>query len=236
MADEKSDKTKLVENNNNILLVEGKDEKNFFKELLKYLSIGNVQIESYEGKGNLKKFLQALSKDRNFRNIKKMAFVRDADEDAKSAFHSIKDNIKDAVKELEVYDSIAGWYSKLELSNNVISINGIRLGIYIMPDNKNNGTLEDLCIEYIKSDPVKDCVFEYIKCIECCFKKSGKTLNPKNKSKSMVYSYLSSKMLSSKKNAYSPSIGVAAQQDIFDFSNSCFYGIKDFLKKMFKAD
>jgi len=202
MADEKPGKTKLVENN--ILLV--------------------------EGKGNFKNFLQALSKDRNFCNIKKMAFVRDADEDAKSAFHSIKYNIKDAVKESEVYDSIAGWYSKLELSNsnNVISIDDIRLGIYIMPDNKNNGTLEDLCIEYIKSDPVKDCVFKYIDCIECCLKKSGKNL--KNKSKSMVYSYLSSKM------ADSPSIGVAAQQSIFDFSNSCFYGIKDFLEKMFKAD
>jgi hypothetical protein len=90
-----------------------------------------------------------------------------------------------------------------------------------MPDNKNEGELEDLFIRYINSDIIKECVYRYIKCLE----KSGKKL--KNKNKSTVYSYLSSEI------ANSPSIGVAAQQGIFEFGNSCFDGIKDFLKKMF---
>jgi len=61
------------------------------------LPIKEVQVISVKGKDNFKNISSVL-KNSNFRNVEKIAFVRDADENAERAFRSIKDSIKSAIK------------------------------------------------------------------------------------------------------------------------------------------
>jgi len=72
----------------NLLAVEGKDEVNFFKALVKYLDLQNVQILDIGGKFQFKHKLSAISKSPHFNNIISLGVIRDADTDSDSAFQS----------------------------------------------------------------------------------------------------------------------------------------------------
>ena len=66
---------KLEESNNlsieseQLLIVEGQDEKGFFAALLKYLDINTVQIINVAGRENLKNTLESLSIITNFDKV-----------------------------------------------------------------------------------------------------------------------------------------------------------------------
>jgi hypothetical protein len=206
-----------------ILLVEGEDEKNFFDKLLKSksLEINDVQCISAGGEKSFKARFGNLSREEAFRYVNKIAFIRDAE---KNEAYSALDSIKSAVKSAKTN---TGFDIECisSLTDNVKDIvkDKMRCGVYIMPDNKNSGALENLCIKYMKTEPIHNCVEGYIRCAQS----NGAIL--KNKSKAKIFAYLSTKI------ADAPSIGVAAKQGVFDFDNTCFDGIKDFLKRVFSA-
>ena len=88
---------KLEESNNlsieseQLLIVEGQDEKGFFAVLLKYLDINTVQIINVAGRENLKNTLESLSIITNFDKVTHIGFVFDAENnDAKSTFQSFE--------------------------------------------------------------------------------------------------------------------------------------------------
>ncbi|MCA6070253.1 MAG: hypothetical protein LE180_03980 [Endomicrobium sp.] len=205
-----------------ILLVEGKDEVNFFDMLLKFLNIPNVQCIDVCGVDNFGNGFVTLSKQEKFRDVDKIAFIRDADKRAESALKSLKSSVRSANVRFINIDDIS-----LANNNNVKDTNGVRCGVYIMPDNQNSGMLEDLCIKYMKTDSICHCVEKYISCVRNNGGKNGEKFEFENESKSIIFSYLSTKL------ADSPSIGLAARQNVFDFNNKCFDGIKNFLLKMF---
>ena len=65
----------------NILAVEGKDEVNFFDALIKYLCITNIQIIDVGGKDSFQnKFSAIIQSEGALAKIKKIGFVRDAEE------------------------------------------------------------------------------------------------------------------------------------------------------------
>lgn len=69
-----------------IIAVEGQDEVNFVKALLKYLSISEVQLVDLKGKDNMRRIILALKNTPGFSKVKKLGFIRDADEDSTSVF------------------------------------------------------------------------------------------------------------------------------------------------------
>jgi hypothetical protein len=91
-----------------------------------------------------------------------------------------------------------------------------------MPNNKDSGMLEDLCIESRKTDPVWNCVETFIKCYNPLIEK-----DKYNISKAKIGAFLSTRV----PIAYS--LGVAAQEHVWDFDNPCFNQVKDFLGKLF---
>ncbi|CAB3288031.1 protein of unknown function [Methanocaldococcus lauensis] len=97
-----------------VLFVEGKDEENFFEELLNYMGITDVQIISYEGKDNLKNKLEAITKTPGFSKVQIFGIVRDADEDVRGAFQSVRDTLKNVLKN--------NPYIKKKLKNTVVQI------------------------------------------------------------------------------------------------------------------
>ncbi len=62
------------------LLVEGKDQLNFFEALIEHLSLENVQIQDFGGVDELRSFLPALVNMPNFHEIvESIGIVRDVD-------------------------------------------------------------------------------------------------------------------------------------------------------------
>ena len=196
----------------NILAVEGKDECNFFTALIKHLNLTGIQIEDIGGKDKFKLEFSLLAQSENFYGIvKKIGFVRDAEEkEAAAAFQSIYGI-------LNAYNLPAP-----QAPNTVIDKDGKKVAIFIMPNNKDSGMLEDLCIESRKTDPVWNCVEAFVKCYNPLIKK-----DKYNISKAKIGAFLSTK------TPIVYSLGIAAQERIWDFNNPCFSPIKDFLIKLF---
>ncbi|OIP42781.1 hypothetical protein AUJ95_01325 [Candidatus Desantisbacteria bacterium CG2_30_40_21] len=197
-----------------LLVVEGKDECNFFKALLKHLKIDGVQLVDIGGKDKFKTEFQLLCNLENFNKIKRLGFIRDAETNpAKSAF-----------------DSICGVLKKHNLPIPV-NINKIRndtdpyVGIFIMPDNSGEGMLENLCLKTIESLPQYDCVDGFISCFV-----QHQPQNEKekfNEPKAKVQTYLASR------SPIVESLGLGAQKGYWDFNHLCLDDMKKFLESLF---
>ena len=207
---------------NALLLIEGKDEVSFFGELFKYLNLQNVQFIDFGGKSKFKSMFDVLVADKSFNNVTKIAFIRDCDNsDIQSAFDSIKNIVLANNNQNNLFHNII---ANCSLINNIVSdsTNTIKCGIYIMPDNKSTGMLEDLCLKTIEVKHESCCIDSFIKCL-----KFNNTFTSTNLSKSKFLSFLASK----KDNPNS--LGIATKQGYIDFSNQCFDGIKNFIMKVF---
>jgi hypothetical protein len=196
----KTNKPNKIEREN-VLAVEGKDEHNFFEALLKFLDFQDVQIIDVGGKDNFKGAFSALIQTEGALNImRNIGFVRDAEEhEAQSAFDSIcsvlsglkEYNIPCPPKSCEVFEEM-----------------GKKVGVFIMPNNKDRGMLEDLCIKSIESTDIYHCV----KCFEQCY---GEKIDKAkyNESKAIILAYLSTRV------PIVNALGLAARQNVWDFSH-----------------
>ena len=128
-------------NSDALLLVEGKDEGGFFDALLKHMKIGGVQIKDVGGKEKFKHEMRNIVKLPGFSKIKKLGYVRDAEQhEAKSAF----DSICHVLECSNIFDHVPRNIGKVE------EIGSFKVGIFIMPNNKDKGMLETLCLQSIK--------------------------------------------------------------------------------------
>ena len=83
------------------LLVEGKDERNFFKAFIEHLRLRRVQIQVLDGKDRLREFLVTLAGATAFRNVRSVGVVRDADASADGAFQSVRTALRNANRILQ---------------------------------------------------------------------------------------------------------------------------------------
>ena len=189
-----------------LLLVEGDDEVGFFEALLKKMNIHSIQIYPVGGKDQFHNKIPLIVRLPDFHNVKKIAFIRDADEDRKAAFDSIFNILlKNGLKPIK---------EENKFSKSIPSI-----GIFIMPGrNYNKGTLEDLCLNAVTNDPKIKCVDDYIACIELIL---GSKLDKIPKRKAQVY-------LAANKHLRN-SVGLGAQKDYWKFNSHIYDELKDFL-------
>jgi len=197
------------------LLVEGKDECNFFEELLKYLRINEVQIVDIGGKDQFPVAFESFSKVSDFNLINRLGFIRDAEKkQAQAAFSSICSILQ------KHQFPVPGNPNEIEKTD------AICIGIFIMPDNVTEGMLENLCLKSIKDKPIYGCINEYIKCIKKFQSDNEKEMF--NEPKAFVQTYLSAQ------SPIANSLGVGAKKGHWDFNNKCFDDIKKFLKELFQ--
>ena len=76
------------------LLVEGKDAANFFRELVRRLSLPDVDIHDFGGVDQFRRFLAAFVAAPNFGNVRSIGIVRDAEQSADAAFQSVRDALE----------------------------------------------------------------------------------------------------------------------------------------------
>lgn len=190
-----------------VLAVEGKDEVNFFRALLTYVGITDIDVREVGGKRQFKTKLPALVRMSGFSDVEVLAIIRDADNNAKAAFKSIRNILK---KE------------KLEPPNQVNQFsNGTpKIGIFIMPGNSDAGMLEDLCLKTVKDYPAMACTGSFIDCV----------LNlenpPNNIAKAKAQAFLAAMP------KLANSVGVGAQKGYWNFESEELTDLKSFIDKL----
>lgn len=193
-----------------LLLVEGKDEISFFTALLKKLNKeADVQIIEVGGKDNFKFELPAILNTTGFsENVKSLAIVRDADNNFDGAFQSVQ-NLLRRNHQIAPYGC------------NKFTMGDPKIGIYIMPDNFQNGMLEDLCLKTQENNPIMECVNAFFDCL------STKPIDqPKNlsKAKSQVFLAAMPDIVSS--------VGVGALNGYWNLDDPCLYSLLTFLENL----
>jgi hypothetical protein len=189
----------------NLLVVEGRDEEEFFDALIRQQGISRIQVLSIGGKTKLRENLKAL-RDRtsSFANVLSIGFVRDADDNPEAAFQSVCDALQ--VVKLPVPPAPltpAGHKPKVQ--------------ILILPGGKNPGMLEDLCLQAVADHIQMDCVNDFFRCLE----NKNRPLSGSG-SKAAIQVYLAS---------LEPGIplGVAAGKGFWPWDKPAFDSIKRFL-------
>ena len=117
-----------------VIFVEGVDDKAFFEKLLE--NVFNIQIIDVKGKSNFKTILKIASQEDEFKKVKKILLISDADESYKTTYQSLSQMLKEIFNDLPG-DILHGYRGKY--------------GILILPPSEKSGSLEDLLFRSIES-------------------------------------------------------------------------------------
>ncbi len=156
-----------------LLLVEGKDDKAFFKKIFeKFFSLNEVQIIDMEGFINLKRELKAILEDDKFPLLEKFLIVVDADESKIDRYNEVKKAV------FEIF--------KNDICNVNLNLN-CKFGVLILPLNKSTGSLEDLLVD-LMDEKIANIIEEYSLKLENIWNK--KNHSKFNTAKYKVFSFL----------------------------------------------
>lgn len=168
---------------NKLLLVEGKDEETFFKVLLQEHEINDVQIIPTAGRDQLNNsYLMALQETSGFDELISLAIIQDADENADTRFQSICDHLRNS--HLNFPDQVSTFTSQGQ---------NLRIGIFIIPDGKNKGMLESLCLSTVIKDneTMTRCFNDFTDCLKPISGLNNGFPKPKNIHKAHLRAFLS---------------------------------------------
>ena len=117
-----------------LLIVEGKDDLFFFEALLVFIGLSRaIEIRESSGKNNYLTMLKTVESIGGFDSVECLALTRDADDDFRASF-----------------DSACGHLKTVGLAppkaHGSYQSGSPATGIFILPDGKSAGALEDLCL------------------------------------------------------------------------------------------
>jgi len=185
-----------------VILVEGKTDKIFFEELIKFIGReSDIQVVDMEGKDKLK----SLIKFSDFSLVKILVVVQDAYNDPKRAFQSIRDTLKNS-----------GF--PIPSKPYEISDGSLKTAIIILPDEDKKGDLESLIVEHLKNRPEFSCVKGFVDCVK------NFNFDLKKLSKTKLYAYIS---ITSEPDA---NFDTFIKKKIINFNDERFKKLIDFIK------
>ena len=194
-----------------LLLVEGDTPMHFFEALLKELGLHTeVEVRKFGGVGDFKTFLINLASTAEFTSIvTSVGVIRDAEDKPATA----------ARTSVEAAFNAAGLTS--------VRTPPIRTAVYILPDDTNQGMIETLCMDAVKSEPAlanaHSCVEEFFACLA----RSGINLPPQPRlSKHKTQAFLATRP----EAQMFP--GIAASRGYWPFANPVFDKLKQFLRTL----
>ena len=200
-----------------LLLVEGKDEENFFKALFEKKNIKAIQIIKCGGKDQFKDKIKAITKLPNFDEAESLAVMQDADRSADAAFESVcsilKKNGLPFPKKPETFSpgpAKAGFP---------------KAGVFIVPGGGKSGSLETLLLSTVEPKSLLECVDSFMDCAKKASESNGYK-PPKNMDKARCRAFLSSM------ERDTPSLGVAAQKGCWNLQSDKLQPVLRFLKEL----
>ncbi len=208
-------KTPTIIQKSKLLIVEGKDEEVFFKELFKKTDTQDTQIVSSGGKQQFKKIFPVIINTPGFEKLQSLAVVQDADQDLQATFNRIYSVLRN--NEFEPP-------GKPGVFNTAVTP---KIGVFIISDEHQQGKLESLCLSTVKSQPVMECVDSFMKCIKQeSHSTAGKYKQPKDIHKARCRAFLSAM------EEDTPSLGIATQKNYWDLDSEKLQALKSFLKQL----
>jgi len=189
----------------NILIVEGREEEQFFGAFVKHLGLHSIQIMPIGGKEQLRRNLKALAQSPGFAQVASLGIVRDADADPSAAFQSVRDALRSV---------------NLPAPDRPLIPTGRRpqVTVMIVPVGDTPGMLEDLCLGSVQSDPALPCVEQYFQCLQ----QRGLPM-PHNMPKARIQVFLASRPEAGKRP------GEAAQAGYWPWNDTIFEPVERFL-------
>ena len=190
------------------VLVEGTDEIRLFTALANHLELNDVEFKDYGGKSQLKSYLETFVKLPNFNIVRSLAIVMDADFIVGSA----KDTIGNALSSVQLHIP----------SEPLSSVTGPQrnpaVSYLVLPHWKEEGMLEDVCLETVKSVPTMECVDQFIDCVG-----KSQTGWPKQniEAKAKVHAYLSAQ------DRPGLRLGEAAEKGLWNFDADAFQPLRE---------
>ena len=190
------------------LLVEGKDQSNFFDALVKHLKLPCVQIRDFGGVNELRRYLAALVNMAHFSTVRQLGIVRDAETSADSAFASVQSALSNA--SLAVPDQPA-----------TSAPGRPNVSVLVLPDGEDSGMLETLLCKTFADTPVDRCIDELFTCVKSVLSKELK-----RPEKARCHAWLATKP--------DPhlSVGFAAKRGYWNLDHSALAGVRAFLEAL----
>ena len=192
------------------VLVEGNDDEQLIRAILRKLSITNIGVTNLLGKDNLRGTLDLIVRQEP--DLYAIGVIRDADDSATSALQSATDAL--------TYAFNAAPTSHGELTPRTTDT-PTALGVFIMPDGKSTGSVEDLCWQAVKDTPAAACAEEYLRCLN-----DSDALNSKNDAKTLAHAYLAAQ------ESPTQTVGIGAQRGYWPLDHNVFSPLRDFLQQL----
>ena len=189
-----------------LLLVEGRDEENFFEAFLRHLGISGIQVLSYRGKNNLGNRLEVYVDVPSFAQIQSIGIVRDADDNARSALQSVQSSLRNV--------GLPAPQDFLEPAGD-----SPRVAVFIMPNNADAGALENLCLTALADDPAMECVEAFMQCVQVAV-----ATPPADAAKARMHAFLASREDPELR------LGEAGQRRYLPWDNPAFADLAQFLR------
>jgi hypothetical protein len=191
-----------------ILVVEGMDEELFFSAIVKNLNLQGIQILGIGGKTKIRPNLKALQISPNFSIVTSSGIIRDADDNANSAFQSVCSALENA------------GFPQPSQSGHTVGISPT-VSVLILPDGQSPGMLEDVCLQSIVTHPILPCINQYLACVE-----GATSVLPSNISKAKIHAYLAAQSSPGKR------LGESASTNYWQLTDQAFNGISQFLRSL----
>lgn len=187
------------------LLVEGRDQLNFFEAYIRRVELQNsVQVQDFGGVNELRGFLLALVDAPGFETVVSVGIVRDAEESATGARRSVEDSLRNA---------------GLPAPGDADGGDGLAVQVLILPgDGEEQGMLETLLCRSVVDEPVNDCINGFLECADAL-----PGIDIRKPHKARAHAYLATQP------EPQVSVGVAALKGYWPLDHEAFAGVRTFL-------
>ena len=199
-----------------LLVHEGMADLHVLGAMIRRLSITGYQLLNLKGQTNRRRYLKGLAFSPHFKvpvpgfngPVRSLAIVLDAEEDATATFAGLRDALINAG--LPAPDALGQ-----------ITAGPLRVGIFLVPDNRSAGKIETLCLRSVENDPAWKCLDGFFRCVE----ENGCTL-PVNMDKARAQAFLATR------SQPDLPVGLAALEGYWNVEGPAFAPLAEFLRTL----
>ena len=192
-----------------LLLVEGQDEVNLLRALIRHHlgDAAGIQVVDVGGKNQFPTSLRAIQVEVGTHpTFRSLGVIRDADKSAESAFQSVCSQL-----------SAVGY--EPPRSHGGFSDTSPSVGVFIVPNGIDPGAIETLCRRSVDATQGARCVDRYLQCME-----DHNALSSRNSDKSFTHAYLAAA-----RNPVSR-VGEGALADVWNLASPAFGELMRFIR------
>ncbi|MGS1035816.1 DUF3226 domain-containing protein [Burkholderia glumae] len=207
-----------------LLLVEGKDEISFIGALLRAMDISDIQLWDAKGKAKMHQALGAVRFAPGFESVTSIGVIRDADENAKGAFDSVKASF------------VAHGYPVPQRVGERATKDTLSASVFILPGDDAPGMLETLVWRSFKDGRIAQEVSGFIeRCTDFLpAEQDGEQLaagpdgwrKPRSPEKARMQAFLATMIEAL------PRMGMAAEKGYFDLTHASFGALCDYIRSL----